>query len=171
MNTWAENSLSDEEIMLMRRDAVSRVRQMQSQARENLRRTEQSMVGANNNQNNHNNFAQKENASNSKSQNNNMRQNSIGFQNKNNSQTKQANQNQNRPQNHLGLLDGKIFEGGILNGIERLIPKKGEGSPIGKILDILNLDSERLMIGFLIILLLNDGADDMLILALCYIFF
>ena len=166
MNTWAENSLSDEEIMTMRKDAVSRVRRMQSQAKENLRKTEETLRSNSFSQGEA--FEQKRPLEKPEDQPIEKAQS----QNQNNSQNQNYSQNQNKQGRPFGgILDGKLFDGGILKGIERLLPQKGEGSPIGKILEILNLDSERLLIGFLIILLLNDGADDMLILALCYIFF
>ena len=56
------------------------------------------------------------------------------------------------------------------NSQQPIVPAKpNEESPLSKILTDLNLDHDRIIILALIVLLLNEGGDKLLILALCYL--
>lgn len=74
----------------------------------------------------------------------------------------------------LGGLGGVIGSAvnGVTGGLGRLLGTNGEEpSPISRVLDALNLDTERLIILVLALVLLNEKADYTLILALAYLFF
>ena len=76
----------------------------------------------------------------------------------------------------LGSLGGGS-SGGQGNSLSGILSNFGIGAnrpddretPLHKVMDALHLDNERLLLLFLIILLLNDGGDPTLILALCYL--
>lgn len=70
--------------------------------------------------------------------------------------------------NMIGGLLGKD-SGGVQNILSGFIKENQEDTPVGKVMSALNLDSEKLILIFLILVLLNDGADYSLILALGYI--
>lgn len=48
-------------------------------------------------------------------------------------------------------------------------PSFEDGNPISGLLSQLNLDSDRLIILILLIVLMNEGADQKMLLALCYL--
>lgn len=69
-----------------------------------------------------------------------------------------------------GLLGGAVS--GVTDGLGSLLGSNGDApSPISKVLDALNLDTERIIILILALVLLNEKADYTLILALVYLFF
>lgn len=198
MTSWAENDISKQDLMTMQHDAVRRVREMQRQAMANLERTRSTFSqNQNNTQNEYESETPSENLNtkqnsehvqvNNQNQNNQNNKHNNNFGN-NNSGYIGANQifgrqpyppnqpNFQNPQSKspLGLLNGLFSKngdnkGGFSDLINGLIPKRDGNSPISKILDALDLDTEKLIIIVLIILLLNDGADYTLILALGYI--
>ena len=183
----------------MQHDAVRRVREMQRQAMANLEKTKSTFEQNQNNsqieyepETPSENLNYKQNSeqaqSNNKNQNSQNNKHNNNFGNNNGNGYIGANQifgRQPYPSNPpnfqnsqgkspLGLLNGLFSKnsdnkGGFSDLINGLIPKRDGNSPISKILDALDLDTEKLIIIVLIILLLNDGADYTLILALGYI--
>ena len=155
LNTWEKIGLSDDEIRVMRKDAVDRVMKMQSIAKNNIEKTKATLSS----QEDAKEFPQNDGlGEGSRAEGESSRQGAS----QNAKSSTQGGQRQS-PLNLEGIFSS------ILGGKGKSLIESS--SPIGKILDILSLDSERLLIGFLIILLLNEKADNMLILALCYVFF
>lgn len=195
MTTWQENPISKQDLMILQQDAVRRVRKMQAQARAHLQQTQSSFSGNNENyeeappeniQNihNQNNQTHEQNNQNKSNQypnfQNNNWANNNGHMNPNFNGPPFPNNPGNFPiggKNPLQALTGfftkgddkKGGSGGISDIIGNLIPKRDGNSPISKVLDALDLDTEKIILIILIILLLNDGADYTLILALGYI--
>ena len=234
MTSWAENSMSKQDIMSMQQHAVQRVAEMQRQARKHLQNTQTSFEPAAQPHQAANSFSQNERNQPQNNQASNYidpNQNADGYenvstnyssgnsqqpfhQNEHNGQNGYAQQNEHDRQGETASLNqgfnqnnahfnttppsngakspfsflsglGKsglsglsglassglsgLSGGGLTDMFQNLIPKSGEDSPISKVMDTLHLDSERLMIIALMVLLLNDGADYTLILALGYI--
>ncbi|MEG1994055.1 MAG: hypothetical protein RR048_04030, partial [Oscillospiraceae bacterium] len=181
MTTWAENNISKQDLMLMQHDAVRRVKEMQRQATENLHKTSSTFsqqetehpeevaeqIPKNPNTQNNNEPLERNNTY----QNANPRgtgwANNRGYlgpnQNSSRQQFQQGPKNTQEKKSPFGMLSN-LFQktneaGGISDIINGLIPKRDGDSPISKVLDALNLDTEKLIIIVLIVLLLNDGAD------------
>lgn len=191
--TWEENDISKQDLMTMQHDAVRRVREMQRQAMQNLEKTKSTFAQNQSPQydpiyntppenleaNENHEHVQVNNQNQKNTQNNNFA-NNKGYIGSNQIFGRQqhpsnsANFQNQQGKSPLGLLNGlfsKIGDnkGGLSDLVNGLIPKRDGNSPISKILDALDLDTEKLIIIVLIVLLLNDGADYTLILALGYI--
>lgn len=174
---WNRGSgYTSEQMMQMQRDAERRVREMQRQADRNLGQSRQ-MNPSSRTENLSspqaaNSFPQSHQSNSSPPQS----QHSHPPVSQQNSYHPYGGHPSNPITGFLNSLSGGS-SGGHANSISGILSNFGIGNahqqgretPLKKVMEALHLDNERLMLIFLIILLLNDGGDTTLILALCYI--
>lgn len=173
---WSRGSgYTSDQMMQMQRDAERRVREMQRQADRNLGQSQRmNRPGGLSSSYHPNTSAQPRESSPTPSE---PQQTQSPAQ-------QPANRNYHSggsgaPNPIAGLLGslGGGSSGGQANTLSGILSNFGIGAgrpegretPLRKVMDALHLDNERLLLIFLIVLLLNDGGDTTLILALCYL--
>jgi len=172
MASWSSSTkYSEKDVMTMQQEAIRRAREMQARAMQAVE---------------HANSAQAITASKPGYAGGNTEQNSRQFQMPNNSQpqnsfTEQKSQPQhsNNHNLHSGYhqMNGPPFNFGNMFGdgkslssmLGSFIGSATEKTKIGEVLKALDLDTEKLIIIGLMIILYNEGADALLLIALAYL--
>ena len=197
MSQWSRGSgYSNDELMRMQRDAERRVREMQRQADRNLHNTASagnfssgtegpSAGGRQSSQTSSPSMSSNGPSHSQGHPQNGMNQSGQGGFPQNFQQGSQSGSVSPRPgggpphpgggnplENLLHSLSGGALGNAGGNGslFSLFGGKKGEhASPLGKIMDALNLDQERLILILLAVLIWNEGGDKTLLLALIYL--
>lgn len=159
------NSYSPAQIMSMQKDAVRRVNEMQRIARERLRQTESTIGGPSNSAKQATPSGSSFQENNSRPSNNQTGAATVGPHGNPSSFRDDRNQHRepgSSPSTHKEVSEPEPVS--IPQAETELV-----ASPLQGILQRLNLDSESVILILMLLLLINEGADVMLIMALVYI--
>lgn len=161
----ASNEYSHADMMAMQRDAVRRVNEMQRIAKEKV----SAANGAENERDDH---RQSDRININRPSHNEPQQSGAGIhrQNENGNMHEMRHENEHPENRHHENNEKGIQDEGFAAQLPLPFDLNGKiGAPLKGFLDKMDLDQETLSLIMLLLMLVNDGADTMLVLALVYI--